>query len=195
MLLENVKWYPWLTIYFYCRSLARSYFHAYVTLATDLNLPSLTNPWSSATVIILHDSFYWAPNSQVITWYSTSKYPGSWAHRGWEFPLVKSEHLCWIEVYKESLHRVLGTHFSQDPAVQHPRSICVCACVLTHVQLIATPWTVIHQAPLSMGFSKQASWSGLPVPTPEDLLDPGIKCASPALAGRFFTTEPFGNPF
>ena len=61
----------------------------------------------------------------------------------------------------------------------------------------ATPWTVAHQAPLSMGFSRQEYWSGLPCPTPGDLADPGIEPtspASPALAGRFFTTEQLGKP-
>ena len=57
--------------------------------------------------------------------------------------------------------------------------------------------TVAHQAPLSMGFPKQEYWSGLPLPPPGDLSDPGIKptsCAGPALAGRFYTTTPPGKP-
>ena len=56
-----------------------------------------------------------------------------------------------------------------------------------------TPWTVVHQAPLSMGFSKQEHWDGLPFLSPGDLLYPGIVPAglvSPALAGGFFTIEP-----
>ena len=60
----------------------------------------------------------------------------------------------------------------------------------SHVQLFATLWTVAHQVPLSMGFSRQEYWSGLPSPPPGDLLDPGIKpesLISPALAGRFFS--------
>ena len=55
---------------------------------------------------------------------------------------------------------------------------------------------VAHQAPLSMGFSRQEYWSGLPFPSPGDLPDPGIKPESPespALAGGFFTTEPCGK--
>ena len=47
----------------------------------------------------------------------------------------------------------------------------------------ATPWTAAHQAPLSMGFSRQEQWSGLPFPSPGDLPDPGIKTSSLALAG------------
>ena len=57
-----------------------------------------------------------------------------------------------------------------------------------------TSWTVAHQAPLSMKFSRQEDWSGLPIPSPGHLPNPGIKPASPALAGRFFTIEPPGKP-
>ena len=46
---------------------------------------------------------------------------------------------------------------------------------------LATPWTVAHQAPLSVGFSRQEHWSGLPFPSPGDLPDPGIEPRSPAL--------------
>ena len=53
----------------------------------------------------------------------------------------------------------------------------------------AAPSTVAHQAPLSMVFSGQGYWSGLPFPIPEDLPDPGIKPASPTLAGGFFMTS------
>ena len=52
-----------------------------------------------------------------------------------------------------------------------------------------TPWTVAHQAPLSMGFPRPEYWSGFLFPAPEDLPNPGIKLVSLALAGRFFTTE------
>ena len=56
-----------------------------------------------------------------------------------------------------------------------------------------TPWTVVHQAPLSMEFSRQEYWSGLPWPPPGDLPDPGIKpvsLMSPALAGGFSLQSP-----
>ena len=53
-----------------------------------------------------------------------------------------------------------------------------------------TPWTVVHQLPLSMGLSWQEYWSGLPFPAPGDLPDLGIEPESPALADGFFTTEP-----
>ena len=60
------------------------------------------------------------------------------------------------------------------------------------VQLFATLWAIALQAPLSMGFSRQEYWSGLPYRPPEDLPDPGIEplsFASPALVGRFLTTS------
>ena len=59
------------------------------------------------------------------------------------------------------------------------------------VWLFVTPWTVAYQAPLSVGFSRQEYWSGLPCPPPEDLPNPGIEpmsLMSPALAGWFFPT-------
>ena len=52
--------------------------------------------------------------------------------------------------------------------------MCVCVCVLSCVRLFATPWTVALQAPLSMEFSRQEHWSGLPFPTPGDLLTWGL---------------------
>ena len=64
--------------------------------------------------------------------------------------------------------------------------VCVCARMLSQVRLFATPWTVTCQAPLSMEFSRQEYWSGLPFPTPRDLPNLGIEPASPTLAGGFF---------
>ena len=66
----------------------------------------------------------------------------------------------------------------------------------SRVRLFAAPWTVAHQAPLSMGFSRQEYWSGLPCLSPGDLPDPGIESVSlmsPVWAGRFFTTGTIGK--
>ena len=57
---------------------------------------------------------------------------------------------------------------------------------LSHVWLFATLWTVVHQAPLSMGFSRQEYWSGSPCPPPRDLLNPGIEPMSPASSGILY---------
>ena len=64
----------------------------------------------------------------------------------------------------------------------------------SHTRLFATPWTVACQAPLSTGFPRQEYWSGLPFPSPGDLSDPGMEPMSPALAGKFFTSESPGKP-
>ena len=75
--------------------------------------------------------------------------------------------------------------------------VFVCVCAFSHVQHFETPWTVVHQAPLSIEFSMQEYWSGLPFPPAGDHPDPGIKptsLVSPALAGRFFPTAPPGKP-
>ena len=62
----------------------------------------------------------------------------------------------------------------------------VCS-LLNHVQLVATPWTVAHHAPLSMDFFRQEDWSGLPFPSPEDLPNPGIEPRAPEFQVGFFT--------
>ena len=56
------------------------------------------------------------------------------------------------------------------------------------------PWTVAHQAPLSMGFPRQVYYSGLPFPSPEDLPNPGIEPASPALAEDSLSLRHLGSP-
>ena len=66
-----------------------------------------------------------------------------------------------------------------------------------NMDITVTAWTVARQAPLSVAFSRQEHWSGLPFPSPGHLPDPGIEPTSPAspiLAGRFFTTKPPGKP-
>ena len=65
---------------------------------------------------------------------------------------------------------------------------------LSRVLLFATPWTVAYQAPLSMGFSRQEYWSGLPFPSPGDLPNPGIEPRFPALQTDALPSEPPGKP-
>ena len=64
---------------------------------------------------------------------------------------------------------------------------------LSRVQLFATPWTVAHQAPLSMGFSRREYWSGLPFPCPGDLPNPGTEPGFPALQADTLPSEPPGK--
>ena len=100
---------------------------------------------------------------------------------------------------KDQLHLfTLPENRHQPPKLPTP-GICLFlrfpVCTLSPVRLFAISWTIARQAPLSMGFSRQEYWGGLPCPLPWDLPDPGIKPMSPALAGGFFTTEPPGKPY
>ena len=75
--------------------------------------------------------------------------------------------------------------------------VCVCVPGCSVVSNSAIPWTIAHQAPLSMGFPRQEYWSGSPFPSPEDLPDSEIESASlasPVLAGGFFTNVSPGKP-
>ena len=69
-------------------------------------------------------------------------------------------------------------------------------CLVTKLcpTLFVTPWTVAHQAPLSMAFPRQEYWTWLPFPSPGDFPDSGTEPASPTLAGKFFTAESPGIP-
>ena len=113
-----------------------------------------------------------------------------------------SENMC--PIYKLDKELSPDTEFADTLILDSPTSrilrnntwyLTTCVCILSHfsyVQLLAIPRTIAPQAPLSMGFSRQEYWSGLPCPPPGDLLDPRIERVSPmslALAGRFFTTS------
>ena len=111
---------------------------------------------------------------------------------GWEKDQQGGRWLLWA-----ALKMLLPTYAQADKAwcISPLSSLCTDRqkVVFSHVQLFVTLWTVAHQAPLSMGFSRQEYWCGLPFPSPGDLPDPGIKPGSPILqevsctAGRFFT--------
>ena len=93
-----------------------------------------------------------------------------------------------------SWHKKTLLKMANSLSVQVPEWLtCVRVCLLSPVWLSATPWTGAHQAPLSMGFSKQDYWSGLSFPTPGDLPGPEMKPSSSTLAGRHFTTLPLGS--
>ena len=70
---------------------------------------------------------------------------------------------------------------------------CVCQS-LSRARLFVTPWTGARQAALSMGFSRQAYWNGLPCPPPGGLADPGIKRGSPALQADSLSLSHLGSP-
>ena len=85
----------------------------------------------------------------------------------------------------DAIHRKRGKH----PEMWLTR--CAVLGCFSHIPLFATPWTAAHQAPLSMAFSRQEYWRGVPFPLPGGLPDSGtelMSLTSSALAGRFFTT-------
>ena len=72
--------------------------------------------------------------------------------------------------------------------------MCAVLCLVAQSCLtLVTPWTVPRQAPLSMGFSRQESWRGLPFPSPGDFPNPGIEPRCPALEADALTSEPPGK--
>ena len=90
----------------------------------------------------------------------------------------------WALAVCQGLYQVLVNLRVKDP-------LCYCE---SHVRLCGTPWTVAHQAriPLSMGFSRQENWSGLPFPSPGNL--PGIEPRSPEILADSLPSEPPGKP-
>ena len=100
----------------------------------------------------------------------------------------------WTELISESQQKAEAWSEVFQFSAQELRTVWT---VLSHGRLFVTLWTVAHQALLSMGFSRQGYWGGLPFYPPGDLPDPGIKSASlasPVLAGGFFTTASPGLP-
>ena len=94
------------------------------------------------------------------------------------------------EKERKNIHHKVGT--KNPMKIKEQFYFKVKSLMVLCVQLFATLWTIAHQAPLSMGFSRQEYWNGLPCPPPGDLPDLGIEPASlmsPALPGRFFTTS------
>ena len=109
----------------------------------------------------------------------------SWASRRHVCPHTVLSLACVpISSYKDT------TPNRPTPCLYFNLMTCLYVCILSHVWLFVTPWTVACQALLSMGFPRQEYWSGLPFPSPGDLPDPGIEpvtLVSPALAGGFLT--------
>ena len=107
-----------------------------------------------------------------------------------EFPSFQSVHLFGTTLFKAlSSHCFLKS--SGQTAMQDRQKKWSCSVVC--VRLFATPWTVACQAPLSMGFSRQEYWSGLPFPFPGGLPNPGIEPGSPALQADALSSEPPGK--
>ena len=132
--------------------------------------------------LISHSSGGWKSEIRVLAWLDENHLPGL-------RPLIVSSHgrrvkaALWVSFIRALI-----------PLMRSPLLwLKVKVKLLSRVQLFATPWTVANQVPLSMGFSRQEYWSGLPFPSPGGLPDPGIEAGSPALEADALTSPP-SNP-
>ena len=103
------------------------------------------------------------------------------------FPTQRSNP-CFLHILHWQADYLLLVH----PGKLHLPKVYVCWS-LSHVKLFATPWTVAHQT-LSMRFSRQEYWSGLPFPSPGGLPDLGIEPSSPSFEANSLPSEPPGKP-
>ena len=95
------------------------------------------------------------------------------------------------------LSALAGRFFTTEPLGKPSLQVPVPVQLLSRIRLFATPWTIVYQAPVSLEFSRQDYWSGLPFPTPGHLPDPGIEPGSPVspeLQADSLPTEPTGKP-
>ena len=106
---------------------------------------------------------------------------------------VPTGNIKWWRAHRFSRQSDSGSNASLPVTLNKVPYLLLLLLLFSHYVMsnsFVTSWTGAHQTPLSMGFSRQEYWSGLLFPSPGDLPNPGIEPASPAFAGRFFTTEP-----
>ena len=138
------------------------------------------------------------------TWCTSDPSP-AWGHLEGDIPgpLPAKVIIAALLFIKPSEHKIFSFHWLNFDNERWGVLWQLCSlffiiyCVLSRVQVFSIPRTVAHQAPLSIQFSREEYWSGLPCPLPGFLPDPGIEPAhlvSPTLAGWFFTTVPPGKP-
>ena len=129
-----------------------------------------------------------ATHSSVLAW----RIPGMGEPGG--LPSMGSHRVGhdWSDLAAAAVGSHTGSHFTFIIIHCASMHVCLSRFSVQNVQLFATLWTVALQAPLSMEYSRQEYWSGLPCPPPGDLPNPGMESTSltfPALTGRFFTSS------
>ena len=119
---------------------------------------------------------------------------GVWSYLNLESILIYPFYIRLKKKKKNWAHKESVTYQGHKLANACLRFLTLKVKSLSRVRLFVTPWTVAYQSSLSMGFSRQEYWSGLPFPSPGDLPDPGIEPRSPALDADALTSEPPGKP-
>ena len=126
-----------------------------------------------------------APSHRLVLWDNKKERWYPWQPWNASVPLIKAlAHILTEDAWYSTAHL---------PSIRWKKKSESESCSV--VSDSATPWTVAHQAPLSMGFSRQEYWSGLPFPSSGDLLKPGIKPGSPSLQAESLPCERPGKPF
>ena len=137
----------------------------------------IASPTQWTWVWVNSGSWWWTGRPGVLQFMGSQRVRHNWATElNWTECILKGD-------YKS---------YKVEDLIVHPLlSLLSCSSMSN---LPVTPWTAALQTPLSMGFPRQENWSGLLSPSSRDLPNRGIEPKSPALAGRFFTTEPPGKP-
>ena len=117
-------------------------------------------------------------------WHGNSSLYGLHQLEG-EIMLFTQKHLCFKLLHNSQARELFYLHSCYLRTTSWKVKVKSLSCV----RLFATPWTVAHRASLSMGFSRQEYWSGLPFPSPGDLPNPGIEPRSPTLEADALTSE------
>ena len=119
-----------------------------------------------------------ATHSSILAW----KIP--WKEKPGRLQSIGSQSQTRLSDFTLSIPSRAVAHIPHYTTTSTLPSMTVCVQFLSHVRLFVTPWTAAHQAPLSMGFSRQEYWSGLPFAPPGDLPISGIKLMSPVFERR-----------
>ena len=166
-----------MAILFGCRELSSSEISGFQGGSVVKNLPAKQEMW--IWFLGQEDALEkeMATHSSILAWeIPWTEEPGGLQSMG-----SQKSQIHWLKNNNLSINR---TNLCESPSEDPQQSVMSAQELLllsrfSHVWLCATPWTVGHQAPLSMGFSRQGYWSGVPSPPPGDLPDPGIEPASP----------------
>ena len=131
--------------------------------------------WLSVNIVSYTNNIWWTINSQ-------SRGRNSW-WKNLQKHRLKKEYSRMSQMYQQEECKVGSEAGTTD-----------CACSLSCVQLFVTPWSIASQAPLSLGFSQQGYWSGLPFPPPGELPWSRHQTHVSCIGRQIFATEPSGNP-